>query len=41
VEFPEYIPNFFQNCRDVGILTEGEVSDIRESVKDSTKDFGL
>jgi hypothetical protein len=41
VEFPESIPNFFQNCREVGILLEGEVGDILGSVKDSTKDFGL
>jgi hypothetical protein len=41
VEFQESILNFFQNCREVGILMEGEVGDIPGSVKDSTKDFGL
>jgi hypothetical protein len=41
VEFPESIPNFFQNCREVGILMEGEVGDVPGSAKDSTKDFGL
>jgi hypothetical protein len=41
MEFPESIPNFFQTCREVGILMEGEVGDIPGSVKDSTKDFGL
>jgi hypothetical protein len=41
VEFPKSIPNFFQNCGEVGILMEGEVGDIPGSVKDSTKDFGL
>jgi hypothetical protein len=41
VEFSESIPNFFQNCREIGILMEGEVGDIPGSVKDSTKDFGL
>jgi hypothetical protein len=40
-KFPESIPNFFQNCREVGILMEGEVEDIPRSVKDSTKDFRL
>jgi hypothetical protein len=39
VKFPE--SNFFQNCREVGILMEDEVGDIPGSVKDSTKDFGL
>jgi hypothetical protein len=41
MEFPESIPNFFQNCWEIGILMEGEVVDIPVSVKDSTKDFGL
>jgi hypothetical protein len=35
----ESIPSFFQNCREVGILMEGEVGDIPGSVKDSTKDW--
>jgi hypothetical protein len=41
VKFPESIPNFFPNCREIGILMEGEVGDIPWCVKDSTKDFGL
>jgi hypothetical protein len=41
VEFPESNSNFFQDSREVGILMKGEVGDIPESVKDSTKDFGL
>jgi nickel-dependent lactate racemase len=39
VEFPESIPNFFQNCREVGFLMEGEDGDIPVSVKDSTNNF--
>jgi hypothetical protein len=41
VKFPEFNSNFFQDCREVGILMEGEVGDIPGSVKDSAKDFGL
>jgi hypothetical protein len=41
VEFPESIPNFFQDCREVGILMEGGVGDIPGSLKDSRKGFGL
>jgi hypothetical protein len=33
MEFLESIPNFFQNCREIGILMEGEVGDIPGSVK--------
>jgi hypothetical protein len=40
VKFPESNSNFFQDCREVGILM-GEVGDIPGSVKDSTKDLGL
>jgi hypothetical protein len=41
VKFTGSNSNFFQKCREVGILMEGEVGDIPGSVKNSTKDFGL
>jgi hypothetical protein len=37
VKFPKSNSNFFQDCREVGILMEGEVGDIPGSIKD----FGL